>query len=135
MVIKDTGIRKTVEYYMDLPYTMMVKYRPEQGGYHVAGYVELPDLTMTGSTPEEAVKELLAEKEEWFAMCLERGIPIPLPVESRNFSGRILLRTSPSLHKALYELAELEGVSLNQYIITRLARAVGKAEGAGSAMD
>jgi len=129
MVIENTDTGKRVEYYMNLHYTMMVKYSPEQGGYYVAGYVELPDLTMTGSTPEEAVKELLAEKEEWFESCLKQGIPIPPPVESRNFSGRILLRTSPSLHKSLYEIAELEGVSLNQFVITKLAQAVGKAEG------
>ncbi|MBN1602197.1 MAG: hypothetical protein JW915_11350 [Chitinispirillaceae bacterium] len=62
---------------MNSHYTMMVKCRPEQSGYYVAGYVELPDLTMTGATPEEAVKELLAEKKEWFTLCLERGISIP----------------------------------------------------------
>ncbi len=131
MVSQEAELKKKIEFYMSLHYTMMVKFHPEQGGYYVAGYVELPDFTMTGLTPEEAVKELLAEKEEWFRLCLERGIPVPMPVESRDFSGRILLRTSPSLHKALYEVAELEGVSLNQYVITRLAQAVGKAENAG----
>jgi predicted HicB family RNase H-like nuclease len=126
MTLKNTELKKQLEHYMNLHYTMTVKYRPEQGGYYVAGYVELPDLTMTENTPEEAVKELLAEKAEWFEACLERNIPIPSPVESRNFSGKILLRTSPSLHESLYNIAELEGVSLNQYVITKLAQAVGK---------
>jgi len=61
MVTKNINIKKQVEYYMNLPYTMTVRYLNEQGGYFVAGYIELPDLTMTGDTPEEAVKELLVE--------------------------------------------------------------------------
>jgi predicted HicB family RNase H-like nuclease len=114
IVTNNTAIKKKVEHYMNLHYTMTVKYRP--------------DLTMTGGTPEEAVRELLAEKAEWFETCLDRNIPIPSPVESMNFSGKILLRTSPSLHESLYNIAELEGVSLNQYVITKLAQAVGKNE-------
>jgi predicted RNase H-like HicB family nuclease len=63
MVTKEADIKKQVEYYMSLPYNMTVKYRSEQGGYYVAGYTELPDLTMTGDTPEEAVKELLTRSQ------------------------------------------------------------------------
>ena len=70
---------KRAEYYMKLPYTVTVRYREEQGGYYVASYVELPDLTMTGSTPEKAVKELLIEKPDWFDNYLKQGIAIPLP--------------------------------------------------------
>jgi predicted RNase H-like HicB family nuclease len=81
MVTNEIDIKKQVEYYMSLPYTMMVKFRPEQGGYYVAGYIELPDLTMTGDTPEEAVKELLIEKPNWFETCLKLGVKIPLPVK------------------------------------------------------
>jgi hypothetical protein len=42
---------RQVEYYMKLPYTMTVQYQAEQGGYYVAGFLELPDLTMTGFYP------------------------------------------------------------------------------------
>jgi predicted RNase H-like HicB family nuclease len=129
MVKKKTDINKQVEYYMSLPYTLMVKYRPEQGGYYVASYVELPYLTMTGATPEEAVKELLIEKPEWFESNIEDGIPIPEPVEPQKFSGKIVLRMSPSMHSSLIRIAELEGVSLNQYMIAALARALGFKEG------
>ena len=125
MVTKEITIKKQVAHYMSLPYTMTVKYRNEQGGYYVAGYIELPDLTMTGNTPEEAVKELLAEKPEWFEECLKRDIPIPLPVEPQKFSGKIVLRMPPSLHESLVRIAELEGVSLNQYMLAALSRTLG----------
>jgi predicted HicB family RNase H-like nuclease len=121
-------IKKQAEYYTCLPYNMTVQFRPEQGGYYVAGYIELPDLTMTGNTPEEAVKELLAEKQEWFEECLKQGIAIPLPVEPQKFSGKVALRMPPSLHESLIRLSEIEGVSLNQYMVSALSRSVGVRE-------
>jgi len=129
MITKNTDIKKQVEYYMSLPYTMTVKYRPEQGGYYVASYIELPDLNMTGNTPEEAVKELLTEKPEWFETCLELGIKIPLPAEPQKYSGKIVLRMPPTMHESLIQIAELEGVSLNQYMLTSLSRSIGFDEG------
>jgi predicted HicB family RNase H-like nuclease len=128
MVTKKINIKKQVEYYMNLPYTMTVRYLDEQGGYFVAGYIELPDMTMTGDTPEEAVKELLVEKPEWFEACLKRGIPIPLPVEPQKYSGKIIVRMPPSLHESLIRIAELEGVSLNQYMVSSLAKNAGRDE-------
>jgi predicted HicB family RNase H-like nuclease len=129
MVTGEIDVKKQVEYYMSLPYTITVRYRPEQGGYYVAGFIELPDLTMTGDTPEEAVKELLIEKAEWFETCLKLGVKIPLPVEPQKYSGKILLRMSPSMHESLIRIAELEGISLNQYMTSALARAIGFDEG------
>ncbi len=125
MATREIDTHKQVAHYMSLPYTMTVRHRTEQGGYHVASYVELPDLTMTGDTPEDAVRELLTEKREWFEECLKRGIPIPLPVEPRKYSGKIVLRIPPSLHEALIRIAALEGVSLNQYMLSALSRVLG----------
>ena len=122
-------IKKQVEHYMNLPYTMTIKHRAEQGGYYVAGYIELPDLTMTGDTPEETVKELLEEKPEWFETCLKLGINIPLPIEPQAYSGKIVLRMPPSMHESLIQIAMMEGVSLNQYMITALSRFIGIREG------
>jgi len=123
-----TELKKKVDYYMGLPYTMNIKYCAEQGGYYVASYVELPDLTMTGITLEEAVKELLVEKPEWFEICLKLGKEIPMPVENKKYSGKIALRMSPSMHAAVTRIAELEGISLNQYMVTAIARAIGHKE-------
>lgn len=125
MVVEEADITRQVKYHMNLPYTMKVRYRPEQGGYYVASYVELPDLTMTGDTPEEAVKELLAEKAEWFEACIRHDIPVPVPREPGKYSGKISLRIPPSLHESLVHIAELEGVSLNQYMLSALSRALG----------
>ena len=128
MVTQNAAIKKQVEYYMSLPYTMTVKYRPEQGGYYVASYAELPDLNMTGTTPEEAVKELLIEKPEWFEICLKHGIKIPLPVESQEYSGKLNFRMPKLLHKTVAVIAAREGVSINQYLLSAVAQAAGADE-------
>jgi predicted HicB family RNase H-like nuclease len=125
MVTVKNNLEKQIEYYMNLPYTMTIKHRSEQRGYYVAGYIELPDLTMTGNSPEEAVRELLNERRDWFKTCLSLGIKIPLPVDSPRYSGEIRVRMPPSLHQTLAQRAASEGVSLNQYMVTGLARAVG----------
>lgn len=39
-----------------------------------------------------------------------------------EFSGKLVLRIPRSLHKELKEQAEIEGVSLNQYMLYKLAR-------------
>ena len=121
-------IKKKFDYYMGLQYTMTIKYCEDQGGYYMASYIELPDLTMTGATPEEAVKELLVEKPEWFEICLKLGIEIPMPVENKKYSGKIALRMSPSMHAAISRIAELEGISLNQYMVIAIAQAIGHKE-------
>jgi len=56
------------------------------------------------------------------------GIPIPQPIEPQQFSGKIIVRMPPTLHESLTRIAELEGVSLNQYMVSSLARCAGRDE-------
>ena len=75
-------LKKKVEYYAGLPYTIVIEHHEEQGGYYVARYVELPHFIMTGATPVEAVHELENEKREWFEENIKDGNKIPLPIKS-----------------------------------------------------
>ena len=52
--------------------------------------------------------------------ALERGEVIPVP--QRRHSGNLRLRLPVSLHGRLAREAEREGVSLNQWIVGKLAR-------------
>jgi len=126
----ESGLKEKAEYYAGLPYTTTVEHVAEQGGYYVAKVLELDTLIMTGETPAEAVTELESVKQEWFETQLELGNKIPLPIKSREFSGNYRLRMDPSLHQTLTALAAHEGISLNQYIVTKLAMAaVGDTQG------
>lgn len=122
------GINNQIEYYANLPYTTTIEKRGDQGTYYVARIVELPDLLMTGDTPEEAISELESVKREWIETYLELGNKMPPPLKSRNLSGKFQVRVSPTLHEALALRAALDGVSLNNYITNALSRAVGQDE-------
>ena len=69
-------------------------------------------------TPEEEVS--LAEAE-----AMDDGSTVTLEEYKRQleeYSGRLVLRIPRSLHKSLKEAAKLEGVSLNQYMLYKLAK-------------
>jgi len=124
----EKSIKAQVEYYLKLPYKMTIQYEDEQGGYYVASYLELPDLTMTGSTPDEAIKELLLEAPEWFELNIKSGYKIPLPSKPSKYSGRINFRMPKQLHAKVAAIAQKEGVSLNQYLLSAVAQAAGEDE-------
>jgi antitoxin HicB len=121
--------KKEVEAYANLPYTVTVEPQDDgKGIYFVARVVELPDLFITGETREEALKELEAIKRDWIKTYLELGNKMPVPLVSRKYSGKIIVRMPPTLHETLTKLAEFEGVSFNQYMVSSLARCAGQDE-------
>jgi predicted HicB family RNase H-like nuclease len=124
MVIKG-NIEKDIKYYEGLPYNVIVEQWDDgKGPYYVARIAELPHCLISADTPEDAVKEIQEVKIDWIRSNLERGRPVPEP-RTRKYSGQIRLRISPSLHRLLTYRAEIEGMSLNQYMATSLATSVG----------
>ena len=119
---------KDLEYYKKLPYTIILEKHDDQGTYWVARVAELPHCLIHGNTPEEAVREIEEVKLDWIQSNLEDGLPVPEPASYR-YSGEIRIRMPPSLHQLLAQRAAIEGVSLNQYMVGGLARAVGLDEG------
>jgi hypothetical protein len=57
---------------------------------------------MTGSTPEEAIRELLVEAPEWFELNIKSGYEILPPAHHSKYSGRIkvLTKSSPGAHQS-----------------------------------
>lgn len=120
----NADLKEQVDYYSSLPYTIYIEKRNDQGVYYVAGYIELPDLFFTGNTPEEALGELEGIKREWIESQLKLGNKMPEPLKTENYSGNLRIRLPKSLHKRLALLAELEGVSLNQLMVSLLSSGV-----------
>ena len=117
---------KDLQYYMSLPYTITLKRGTGDGEeYWIARVLELPHCMTHGATPQEALRDIEDARSEWLMSNLERGLPIPEPA---MFTGQYHLRMPPSLHEALALKSESEDVSLNQFMITALARAVGYAQ-------
>jgi len=124
--VKNTkDIEKDLEYYAKLPYNIVVEMWDDgDGPYWVARVAELPHCLIHGDTPQEAVGEIEAVKNDWIKSNLERGLKIPEPIRHK-YSGQISLRLSPFLHKLLANRALVEGTSLNQYMATTLATSLG----------
>ena len=74
-----------------------------------------------GATPEEALENIEDAKRLWIETLIEDGFDIPEPAQSREYSGKLLLRMPKSLHERLAINASREGISLNQYVVSRLS--------------
>lgn len=59
--------------------------------------------------------------EGWLEVKLENGISIPEPDTADNYSGKFVVRLPKTLHQRLAMEAKLEGVSLNQLALYKLA--------------
>jgi predicted RNase H-like HicB family nuclease len=117
---------KKLDYYMNLPYTITLRRGTGDGDeYWIARVLELPHCMTHCPTPQAALEDIEDARREWIASNLKAGLPIPEPA---RFTGQYHLRMPPSLHQALAMRSESEDVSLNQFMITALARAVGYVE-------
>ena len=59
---------------------------------------------------------------DWVETALLNGEKVPTP---EGFSGKFTVRIPSSLHRDLIKKVTKEGVSINQFITTAIARAVG----------
>jgi predicted RNase H-like HicB family nuclease len=104
--------------YLSEPYSRVLV--PDPSGGYFAEVLELPGCFSEGDTPEEAIKNVEEAMEGWIAAALDAGQAIPSPAASRGYSGHVALRMPKSLHREAVRRAELEGVSLNQYLVTAI---------------
>jgi antitoxin HicB len=123
---------KDLAHYMGLPYTFSLIPDPDEGGFAIK-VNELPGCLSQGDTAEEALVRIREAMAGWLEVALEQGLPIPEPSAGTDdaYSGRFNVRVPKGLHRALAESAAKEGVSLNLYIATALASAVGHPKKAG----
>ena len=84
---------KTLNEYLAMPYRMEIVEDREEGGF-VVSFPELPGCITCGETLETAEK----------------------------YSGQFKLRMPRSLHRALAEHSQQEGISMNQYCVYLLAK-------------
>ncbi len=115
-----TVARKPLAYYLELEYPFNVVADPE-GGY-VAVYPDLPGCMTQGDTLEELVAMAEDAKQNWIEVEYERGNDIPVPSYPEEYSGKFNVRIPKALHRALVDAAQREEVSLNQYVLSLLAR-------------
>ena len=112
---------KTLNDYLALSYRMEIVKDSDEGGF-VASYPDLPGCITCGETEEEALKNALDAKKAWLEAALEENIEIPEPDSLEAYSGQFKLRLPRSLHRALAEHSQREGISMNQYCVYLLSK-------------
>lgn len=99
-------------------YTGHVEYDDEAGIFH-GDVLDLRDvITFQGKSVEEVERSFRESIDDYLTFCEERG-----EAPDKPFSGRLMVRLPPSLHRKVYVSALREGKSLNQWIAERLERA------------
>jgi predicted HicB family RNase H-like nuclease len=96
-------------------YTGHVEY-DDTGGLLHGEVLDLRDvITFQGKSVEEIEKAFRESVDDYLEFCRQKGEEPDKP-----FSGRLMLRLPPKLHRKAYVSAIREGKSLNQWIAERL---------------
>ena len=90
----------------------------------IASCPEFPGVSGIGESAEEAVAEAKQALELAIETHRAEGWPLPNPTVLENHSGQFRVRVPRTLHAMLAEGAEVEGVSLNSYVISLLSAGV-----------
>ena len=104
-----------------------ISLRRDEEGTYFATVDELPGCMADGATPNQAVDNLREATRTWISSRKAAGLDVPRPRERSEFSGKFLVRMRKSLHAWCARDAAKEGVSLNQFIVSLLSEACGKA--------
>ena len=99
-------------------YTGRVEFDDKDGIFHgeVLGLRDV--VTFQGKSVEALEQAFRDSVDDYLAFCEERG-----EEPDRPFSGRLMVRLPPELHREVYLRARREGQSLNQWIADKLAKA------------
>ena len=74
---------RTLEYYLSLPYTVIVIPDVEEGGY-VAQIKELPGCITQADTWQELELMIRDAMRGWIEIALADGHPVPEPLDNMN---------------------------------------------------
>ena len=101
-------------------YTYRVGWSPPHREYS-GSCVEMPYLRREAPTAQEATAAIEAAVDEHVATLQACGDAPPTPIADRSYSGTIVVRTSPELHRRLALEAAEERVSMNQWVVQKLS--------------
>lgn len=109
---------------MKIPRNDRYSYRvlwSEEDAEYVGLCAEFPSLSWLAASHEKAlhgIREVVAEVIEDMK---KNGEPMPLPLASRRYSGKFIVRVPQEVHRRLALEAAESGVSLNRLASARLS--------------
>ena len=83
---------------------------------------EFPSLSWLAKTPESALKGIRKVVDDVMKDMHKNGEPIPEPISSRHFSGKLMVRVPSQVHQKLAIQAAEFGVSLNRLASAKLSQ-------------
>lgn len=95
----------------------------DDAGDWIAHFVERPEISAFGKTPEESLRELDAAWEGVKQTYIADGEPVPTAPARKEYSGQFNVRIDRRLHRDLAIEAARAGVSLNALVAQKLAQA------------
>lgn len=101
-------------------YTYRAEWSAEHREY-IARCLEMSWLSKWAPTMRQAIADVEQAVDEYIAECEADDHQPPRPITERKFSGKFVVRTSPSLHARLAVEAAEQNVSLNQWAVQKLA--------------
>lgn len=101
-------------------YTYRVAWSAEDREF-VATCLEFPSLSWLADTQIGALEGLEAVVRDVVADMEQQGEQAPVPLSERHFSGKFNVRVGEHLHRDLAIHAAEDGMSLNQYVVKKLA--------------
>jgi predicted HicB family RNase H-like nuclease len=101
-------------------YTYRVAWSADDGEF-VATSLEFPSLSWLAASQIEALQGLEAVVRDVVADMEAQGEQVPVPLSERHYSGKFNVRVGEHLHRDLAMQAAEDGMSLNQYVVKKLA--------------
>ena len=100
-------------------YTYLIEYSADDDCY-LARCAELPSLKAHGNSQIKALKEIKNAALIALEWIKDEKKDLPEPFSLRKFSGQYRIRISPEQHRDIATKASLLGISMNQYIASKL---------------
>jgi predicted RNase H-like HicB family nuclease len=116
-------MKKDPEDYLKEPYSRILI--PNDDGTFSAEILEFPGCFAQGNTSDEAFCNLEKAAQSWILASVAQGLEIPEPAMNQGYSGKVALRLPKSLHRQAARMAERDGTSLNQFLVTAIAARLG----------
>jgi predicted HicB family RNase H-like nuclease len=101
-------------------YTYRVTWSEDDAEY-VGLCVEFPSLSWLAQTPEAALKGVCKLVHEVVVDMTQNGETVPVPIATKHFSGKFMVRVPPDVHRQLTIQAVEAGVSLNRLASAKLS--------------
>jgi len=116
---------KNLEYYLSLKYPIELIETQED---FVASHPDLPGCHSFGDTVQGALEGLAEVRALWLEGYYKAHGEAPEPRDEDDYSGKFVVRVPKWLHRALERFAKKQEISLNQLVVSVLAKGVTEAQ-------